>query len=124
MLQLSDIEALLSHPSLGASWEGFVIENIINLLNDRWEYYYYRTATQAEIDLVLHSPANQTWAIEIKRSSAPKLTRGFYEGCKDIGATSKWVITANNDRYPLPGEVEVIGISEFLELIKEKQKTF
>lgn len=124
LLQLSDIEALLSHPSLGASWEGFVIENIINLLNDRWEYYYYRTATQAEIDLVLHSPANQTWAIEIKRSSAPKLTRGFYEGCKDIGATSKWVITANNDRYPLPGEVEVIGISEFLELIKEKQKTF
>ncbi|MBL7906698.1 MAG: ATP-binding protein [Bacteroidales bacterium] len=124
LLQISNVEALFSHPSLGASWEGFVIENIINLLNDRWEYYYYRTATQAEIDLVLHSPANEIWAIEIKRTSVPKLTRGFYEGCKDIGATNKWVISANNDRYPLPGEVEVIGISAFLELIKEKQKTF
>ena len=119
LLQLTDMDALLSHPVSGASWEGFVTENIINQLDERWEYNYYRTATQAEIDLVLHTPDNETWAIEIKRTSAPKPTRGFYEACNDVRATHKWIVNANKDRYPLPGEVEVIGLIEFLTLLKK-----
>jgi predicted AAA+ superfamily ATPase len=55
-LNISTIESLLSHPGLGASWEGFVIENILNLLENRWGVFYYRTATQVEIDLVLETP--------------------------------------------------------------------
>jgi predicted AAA+ superfamily ATPase len=123
LLQLSGIDDLLSHPIIGASWEGFVIENIICQLDDRWECTYYRTATGAEIDLVLHTPDNEIWAIEIKRSLAPKLTRGFYEGCKDIKATHKWVVNANNDRYPLPDKVEVIGLVEFLKLLQSRFKS-
>jgi len=119
LLQLTDMDALLSHPVSGASWEGFVTENIINQLDERWEYNYYKTATQAEIDLVLHTPDNETWAIEIKRTSAPKPTRGFYEACNDVRATHKWIVNANKDRYPLPGEVEVIGLIEFLTLLKK-----
>jgi hypothetical protein len=120
LLQLPDIDALLSHPIIGASWEGFVVENIIIQLDERWNYSYYRTATWAEIDLVLHTPDNEIWAVEVKRNLAPKLTRGFYEACKDIKATHKWVVYANNDRYPLPNEVEVIGLVEFLKLIRNK----
>lgn len=114
---------MLSHPIIGASWEGFVIENIIIQLDERWDYCYYRTATGAEIDLVLHTPDNEIWAVEVKRNLAPKLTRGFYEACKDIKATHKWVVNANKDRYPLPDEVEVIGLVEFLELIQKKLKS-
>lgn len=121
LLQISGIDALFSHPIIGASWEGFVIENIINQLDERWEYNYYRTATQAEIDLVLRSPDNEIWAVEIKRTTAPKLTRGFYEACKDIQATHKWVIHANPERYPLPEKAEVIGLMEFLNIVQKKQ---
>jgi predicted AAA+ superfamily ATPase len=113
------MESLLSHPGLGASWEGFVIENILNLLDNRWGVSYYRTATQVEIDLVLETPKKEIWAVEIKRSSAPKLGRGFYEACKDINATHKWLINNQKDRYPLPNGVEVIGLIEFLKIVKE-----
>ncbi len=120
LLQLSNIDVLYSHPKIGASWEGFVVENIINQLDKRWEYNYYRTAAQAEIDLVLHTPDNEIWAIEIKRALSPKLKRGFYEACKDINATHKWIVNAGKDRYPLPEEVEVIGLIEFLKIIQKK----
>ena len=123
LLQVSGIDDLLSHPIIGASWEGFVIENIISQLDERWECCYYRTATGAEIDLVLNTPDNEIWAVEIKRNQAPKLTRGYYEACKDIQATHKWVVNANNDRYPLPDEVEVIGLVEFLKLLQNKLKS-
>jgi len=120
LLQLPSMDALLSHPISGASWEGFVVENIINQLDETWDYSYYRTATQIEIDLVLHSPDNEIWAIEIKRTTAPKLKRGFYEACEDIKATHKWVVNANNDRYPLPENVESIGLVMFLKLLQNK----
>ncbi|MFO7880214.1 MAG: ATP-binding protein [Bacteroidales bacterium] len=118
LLNISDAESLFSHPKIGASWEGFIIENIINQLDDNWEYSYFRTTNQAEIDLVLTSPDNSVWAIEVKRASAPKVTRGYHEACSDISATHKWVVTTNNDRYPLTEGTEVIGISEFLKIIR------
>ncbi len=120
LLQIWNFDQLLSHPVIGASWEGFVIENIISRLDERWEYSYYRTATQVEIDLVLHTPDNEIWAIEIKRNLAPKLSRGFYEACRDIKATHKWLVNTNNARYPLPDAVEVIGLLEFLQVIQAK----
>ncbi len=120
LLLLPKFDALLSHPIIGASWEGFVVENIINQLDERCECCYYRTATGAEIDLVIHTPDNEIWAVEIKRNLAPKLTRGFHEACKDIKATHKWLVSAKTDRYPLTGGVEVIGLSEFLKLLKDK----
>ncbi|MEX1191400.1 MAG: ATP-binding protein [Brumimicrobium sp.] len=123
LLRLTSMDALFTYPSMGASWEGFVIENTLTLLDDRWEYSYFRTATQVEIDLVLHTPDKEVWAIEVKRASAPKLSRGFYEACNDIQATHKWVVNSNQGRYPLPNNVEVIGLIEFIELIKEKVST-
>lgn len=123
LVQLPTIEAIFSHPLIGASWEGFVVENIINQLDNRWDYSYYRTATQAEIDLVLHTPDNEIWAVEIKRTAAPKLTRGFYDACKDVKATHKYVIIANQDRYPLPHGVEVMGLLDFLRILQNTSQT-
>jgi predicted AAA+ superfamily ATPase len=120
LLGLSNIEALLSHPAMGASWEGFVTESILNILNNQWTYSYYRTATQIEIDLVLQTPQQEVWAIEIKKSTAPKLGRGFFEACNDIKATHKFIVNANNESYPLNNGVEVIGLLDFLEMLKSK----
>lgn len=117
LLQVSSFDVLLGHPSIGASWEGFVVENIINLLDSRWNFSYFRTSTQTEIDLVLQTPNNEIWAIEIKRSSAPKLGRGIYDAFQDVKATHKWIINAGSDQYPLPNGVEVIGLVAFLQMI-------
>jgi predicted AAA+ superfamily ATPase len=124
LLNISNEEMLMNHPNMGASWEGLVTESILSVLDNRWSFSYYRTATQQEIDLVLESPEGEVWAIEIKRASAPKLGRGFYEACKDIGATHKWIVNAGNDQYPMKGGVEVVGLRQFLEVLRVKNQLF
>lgn len=119
LLNVSDFDALLGHPLAGASWEGFVAESIINNLSDKWRYSYYRSATQAEIDLVLEGPVKQVWGIEIKRSAASVLTKGFHQACEDIKATQKFVVYAGTERYPMANHTEAIGLIEFLKLIRE-----
>src|SRR5690606_6474824 len=71
LLNISRMDDLLGHPAIGASWEGFVLENIITALDDKWRYSYYRSSGQAEIDLAIETPEQKTWAIEVKRSLAP-----------------------------------------------------
>lgn len=122
LLNIPDFETLLGHPVAGASWEGFVVENIISCISDKWQYSYYRTAAQAEIDLILEGPGNQVWAIEIKRSAAPVLGRGFHTACEDVGATHKFLIYSGTERFPLSGNTEAIGLIEMLELVVDKGK--
>lgn len=114
LLTISSFEALLGHPIVGMSWEGFVVENIIRSLSSKWRYSYYRTATGVEIDLVLETPTGKTWAVEVRRSSAPKLQKGFFVACDDIKADRKFVIYSGNERFPLAQSVEAIGVVEFL----------
>ena len=118
-LNISDFEDLLGHPGIGASWEGFVLENILNNISDKWRYSYYRTSAQAEIDLVLEGSKNEVWAIEVKRSSAPKVSKGFHYACDDIKATHKFVIYPGEEQYPLTNEIEVMGVVAFLQLLAD-----
>lgn len=118
LLKIPDYESLLGHPVVGASWEGFVIENIIINLSYLWQYSYYRTTAQTEIDLVLEGPDKQVWAVEIKRSAAPSLKKRFHRACDDIGASKKFVIYSGTDRYPLTEDTEAIGLIDFLNLIR------
>ena len=115
-LTIPDFENLLGHPAIGASWEAYVVENILNQLLDKWRYSFYRTSAKAEIDLVLEGPDNQVWAIEIKRSLAPTVSKGFYYACDDIKATHKFVIYPGNDAFPLSNGVEVMGLLAFVQM--------
>lgn len=120
LLNISNFDTLLGHPLVGASWEGYVAENIIINLSDKWQYSYYRTTTQTEIDLVLEGPRKEVWAIEIKRSAAPIVGRGFHIACEDIAATHKFVVYAGAERFPMSNNTEAIGLIGFLKLIKER----
>ena len=117
-LNIADFESLLGHPAIGASWEGFILENILNDLSNKWRYSYYRTSTQAEVDLVLEGPKKEIWAVEIKRSSAPKVSKGFHSACDDIKATRKFVIYPGEEQFPLPNEIVAMGLVEFLQLLE------
>ncbi len=117
LLNIPDMNSLLGHPVIGSSWEGFVIENIITHLTDDWTHSYYRTSNGTEVDLVLETPLNEVWAIEIKRSLAPKIKASYHHAADDIGAHRKFVIYSGKDQYPISNETEVISLSAFIELL-------
>jgi len=114
LLQISDYDSLLGHPKSGDSWEGFVLENILSVAPGDTEATFYRTAAGAEIDLVLQF-ADQTWAIEIKRTSAPKLSKGFYLACADIQPTAKFVVYTGEECYQSADQVTVLPLPDLLE---------
>ncbi len=117
LLNISNLDQLMGSPVLGASWEGFVAENIISMLSDTWRYSYYRSTAQAELDLVLEGPNKEVMAIEIKRSVAPKLSKGFHSASEDIHATHKFVIYSGSERFPMGNGTEAIGLIEFLKML-------
>ncbi|MDR7129281.1 putative AAA+ superfamily ATPase [Algoriphagus sp. 4150] len=119
LLNISSFDQLLGHPAVGASWEGFVIENILNQLPAHWKASYYRSSNQAEIDLVLEFGSTEVWGIEIKKSSAPTVRSGFHRACEDIAATAKYVVYSGVDRFPMRGDIEVVGLIEFLGIISK-----
>ena len=113
LLGIGDHEALLAHPVAGGSWEGLVIESLLACAPDGTEASFYRTAAGAEIDLVLKLPGQrQPWAIEIKRSLAPKLERGFHLACEDINPTERLVIYAGTEPFPLADGVQALPLGE------------
>ncbi len=114
ILRIANYQDLLGHPTVGASWKAFAIENVLRECSDKWEPSYFRTHSGAEIDLVPEGPGARVRAIEIKRSTAPKASRGFYEGCKDVGATEKFVVYPGSDRFPIGNDVDAIGLTQLL----------
>ncbi|MCP4935350.1 MAG: ATP-binding protein, partial [bacterium] len=84
LLGLQDAIQLAGHPVVGMSWEGFVLENILNVLPWRSNAFFYRTAKGAEIDLVIEQGDGSIWALEVKRSLSAKAQKGFYIACEDI----------------------------------------
>ena len=120
LLAINDFNSLLGNPVFGSSWEGMVIENILVNMPS-WEYYFYRTATGDEIDLVLKK-GNHILAIECKASDAPKLTKGFYRSIEVIKPTKVFVIAPTNDTYQISENVTVIGLENFLKWMREEWK--
>ncbi len=110
LLNIPDKESLLAHPIVGQSWECFVIENLIVSMPDSMQAYFYRSNAGAEIDLLLANSNGDLWAIEIKRSLAPKLERGFYVACTDLKPTRKFVVYPGTERYRIATDVEAIPL--------------
>jgi hypothetical protein len=112
LLGVTDKEALLGHPVVGASWEGMVIENLLSILGDRALPSFYRTQKGAEIDLILDWPDGSTWAIEIKRTAAPKLERGLRSALEDLQPQRSFVVYSGAERFRLDENIEAIGLAE------------
>ena len=110
LLGIADYNDLSGHPVVGASWEGFVIENLIAAAPFGTRASFYRTAAGAEIDLVLEIPKAGLWAIEIKRGAAGRPDRGFHIACDDLQPSRRFMVNGGQDRYPLSPELEAIGV--------------
>jgi predicted AAA+ superfamily ATPase len=121
LLGLSDLDAVLGHPIAGSSWEGFVLEQLINAAPQA-QASFYRTSNGAEVDLVLTFRQQQTWAIEIKRSSAPTVSKGFYQAAADVGATRKWVVAPVAQTYSLKEGIEVVDVMTAIQRVAEQNQ--
>lgn len=114
LLGLENAGALLSHPIAGKSWEGFVLEHIIETSRGRLDASYFRTHAGAEIDIVLHRGQRIRALVEVKLGLRPVPARGFHEARKDLGLPRAWVIYSGEERYPLGPGVEALGLDRFL----------
>ncbi len=113
LLGIKDYNALAGHPVVGASWEGFVIENLLAAAPDRTMASFYRTAAGAEIDLVLELPDRRgLWAIEIKRGLTARPGKGFHNAREDLKPEQSFVVYPGEGSHPITRDVEAIGLRE------------
>ncbi len=120
LLGIEDHNALAGHPVAGASWKGFVIENLLAAVPPGTAASFYRTQAGAEVDLVLELPGRgRPWAIEIKLGLTPRPGRGFHNARGDIEPERSFIVYSGDERYPLSAEVEAIGLREMAEVLQE-----
>ncbi|NBB23024.1 AAA family ATPase [Runella sp. CRIBMP] len=112
---LNSVESLLGDPQVGASWEGFVIEQIIDALSGDLQPYFYRTHQGTECDLVLEKNGHIKAAIEIKLSSAPTVEKGFRVAMEDLKAEKVFVIGRVKESYPFQENGWVVSLETFLQ---------
>lgn len=115
LLGLRSLEDLAGHPVVGASWEGWVLEQIAQLLPSPWQLSFYRTAAGAEIDVVVER-GNKKIGFEIKFSSAPTLSKGFWSAVDDLALERVYVIAPVEVGYPLGQNVDVVPAIDLKEL--------
>ncbi len=116
VLNISNYETLQSNPAIGPSWEGFVINQIIDSVSERgWTWYFYRSAAGAEIDLLLLSPEKKLIAIEVKYSLSPTLTKAYWNAFNDLDCDKAYVVYPGNESYTIKNDVKVIPLPELLQ---------
>ncbi|MGD8955079.1 MAG: ATP-binding protein [Desulfobacterales bacterium] len=119
LLDIRTHDDLLSHPIIGASFEGFAMENILAFANN-WEPSFYRTSAGAEIDLILRK-GRRTLAFELKSSTVPRVSKGFWNALEDLSPDEAYVVAPVKEPYPMKGDVMVSPLQEIIaKLQKEK----
>ena len=115
LLGLATVQDLQGHPVAGASWEGFVVEQVAAVLPADAQLGFYRTSAGAEIDLVIEHRSRKI-GVEIKFSSAPKPAKGFWQALQDLRIEQAYVVAPVTRRYPLAPGVQVIPAWEIAQL--------
>lgn len=118
LLNLTTLDDLLGHPVVGASRERFVLESLLSCLPIGATPWFYRTLAGAEIDLVIEKNSKEKYAIELKRSLAPSVSKGFHLGCEDIKATKRYIVYPGKERFPVTKEITAIPIIEMMHELK------
>ena len=119
LLNLSSINTLFASSMMGNSWESFVVEQIHNILPERWQSFFMRSQAGAEIDLLLLTPSGKKIAIEVKHSLSPKLSKGFYNLSHDIQSDVNIIITPGKDSFLFSENIYQCGLEKLPELFKK-----
>jgi uncharacterized protein len=110
LLGLRNKEDVLGHPVAGQTWETLVVETLIAAAPEGMQASFYRTATGAGIDLVLALPGRKLWAVEVKRSSATGVEKGFHTACADLKPHRQFVVYPGTERFSVGGGTVALGL--------------
>ena len=119
LLGLESLDDVLGHPVAGPSWEGTVLESA-HAAAGGFPVFYYRTSAGAEIDVVIEGRRGRRYAVEVKRSSAPSVSRGFRNGLEDLEILESIVIYTGQEAIPLGDGTVAMGLHDALEWIRER----
>jgi predicted AAA+ superfamily ATPase len=123
LLGIRDFENLLGHPIIGNSWEGFVLENLINCSPVGTKSSFYRTSGGAEVDLVLELPGKQApWVFEVKHGTMGKLNKGFYYAVEDIAPEKSFVVHKGKDSFPIDQQTEALSLFDACNMLEQLSK--
>lgn len=111
---VSSINSLRGNPVVGASWEGYVVEQIVRLKPPETELFYYRTQTGAEMDMVLVRGTQPIAAIEVKLSNAPHISKGNLQSMDDLQTKKNFIIVPDVEEYKTKEKIIICGIHTFL----------
>lgn len=118
LLDVESKSALRDSVAIGASFEGYVIEEIAAVVSPRARLHFYRTHSGNEVDLVVIGRSGRMACVEIKVGSAPVLTRGFYSALEDLGPEVTYVVAQVEEGYPKGERVEVVPLGVALERLR------
>ena len=119
LLSIESERDLASHNKLGASWEGFALETAIRILDKRnEEFSFWRTHAGAEVDLFWQSNG-KNWAVEVKYSSAPKLTKSMVSAASDLNLEHLWILYPGDKAYPLAPNTSTLPLTEARRIIQQ-----
>lgn len=119
LLGLGDLDAALGHPVVGASYEGFVLETLIGALPPNVSPHFYRTSDGSEIDLLLVQGERPIMAIEVKRSTAPAISRGFGLACDDLNVEQRWAVYPGTERFAVRQGTQAVGLVELAQRLAQ-----
>jgi len=111
---IDNLNQLLGNPKIGASWEGFVIEQIVPLLAPNRKMFFYRTHDGAELDLVITKGDQVAAGIEIKFGSGAKLSKGNTEAIRFLKTDQNFIIVNGDEDYAMSNGVKVCGLQNFI----------
>lgn len=110
LMGLPDRRTVLAHPKLGASWEGFALEQVIARFPTR-DTYFWSTRAGAELDLFMMSGGKRI-GFEFKFNDAPSTTKSMRIALADLKLDHLWVVHPGQHRHPLDDRIEAIGLAE------------
>lgn len=108
LLDIPDTHALLGHPKVGASWEGFALEQALQILHPA-AAYFWGTHAGAEIDLVFQSMGKR-FGIEMKFSEAPTITPSMRIASSELSLSHLWIIYPGNQTYPITNNITALPL--------------
>ncbi|HXP89986.1 MAG TPA: ATP-binding protein [Fibrobacteria bacterium] len=117
LLEIEDFDQLQGHPAVGASWEGYAMEEILREV-PRVRASYYRTHAGTELDLVLER-GKLRMGVEFKRSSAPEPTRGFWEALRDLKLGQARIVAPVASSWPLADGVKVVPLHGLMQELSD-----
>ena len=116
LLDVRDRVVLEKHPKVGASWEGFVIENIIRAVGaEEGRCYFWATHSGPEIDLVVQTDAGRLRGFEVKRTSSPTVTRSMRSAMADLQLRSLDLVHAGDDTFQLAKNIRALAATRLLD---------